>query len=58
MLEEMDEKDEMKTFSSSEDETDDTDEDVEHERRLQRALLEKDKVGIYMSLISIQFISP
>ncbi|XP_068715100.1 RNA polymerase II-associated protein 3-like [Montipora foliosa] len=43
VLEEMDEKDEMKTFSSSEDETDDTDEDVEHERRLQRALLEKDK---------------
>ncbi|XP_067025424.1 RNA polymerase II-associated protein 3-like [Acropora muricata] len=43
MLKEMDEKEEMKTLSSSGEESDETDEDVEYERRLQRALLEKDK---------------
>mgnify|MGYP000058400891 FL=1 len=45
MLKEMDEKEEMKTLSSSGEESDETGEDVEYERRLQRALLEKDKVG-------------
>lgn len=44
VLKDMDEEEEMKTFSSSENESDGTDEDVENERRLQRALLEKDKV--------------
>ncbi|XP_078342853.1 RNA polymerase II-associated protein 3-like isoform X2 [Oculina patagonica] len=43
VLKDMDDQDEMKTFSSSEDESDETDEDIENERRLQRALLEKDK---------------
>ena len=42
----MDEQDEMKTFSSSDEETDETDEEIENERRLQRALLEKDKVSL------------
>ena len=45
VLKDMDEQEEMKTFSSSEEETD-TDEEVENERRLQRALLEKDKVSL------------
>ena len=40
----MDEEEEMKTFSSSDEESDETDEDIENERRLQNALLEKDKV--------------
>ena len=40
----MDEQEEMKTFSSSEEESDETDEDIENERRLQKALFEKDKV--------------
>ena len=40
----MDEADEMKTFSSSEEESEETDEDLENEQRLQKALLEKDKV--------------
>ena len=40
----MDEEEEMKTFSSSDEESDETDEDIENERRLQKALLEKDKV--------------
>lgn len=44
MLKDMDEEEERKTFSSSENGSDGTDEDVENERRLQRALLEKDKV--------------
>lgn len=43
VLKDMDEQEEMKTFSSSEEETDDTDEEIENERRLQQALLEKDK---------------
>ena len=42
----MDEQEEMKTFSSSEEESDETDKDVENERRLQKALFEKDKVWI------------
>ena len=41
MLKDMDDADEMKTFSSSEEESD---EDLENEQRLQKALLEKDKV--------------
>ena len=45
MLKEMEEKEKMKTLSSSGEESDETDEDLEYERRLQRALLEKDKVG-------------
>ena len=50
MLKDMDEKDEMKTLSSSEGESDETDdEEVEYERRLQRALLEKDKVSLRLS---------
>ena len=40
----MDEQEEMKTFSSSEEESDEADEDIENERRLQKALFEKDKV--------------
>ena len=46
VLKDMDEQEEMKTFSSSEEETDDADEEIENERRLQRALLEKDKVSL------------
>ena len=46
VLKDMDEQEEIKTFSSSEEETDDTDEEIENERRLQRALLEKDKVSL------------
>ena len=42
----MDEQEEMKTFSSSEEESDEADEDIENERRLQKALFEKDKVWI------------
>ena len=42
----MDEQEEMKTFSSSEEESDEVDEDIENERRLQKALFEKDKVWI------------
>ena len=42
----MDEQEEMKTFSSSEEESDEEDEDIENERRLQKALFEKDKVWI------------
>ena len=49
MLKDMDERDEMKTFSSSEEESDETDEEVENERRLQRALLEKDKVSFNLT---------
>ena len=44
MLKDMDEANEMKTFSSSEEESEETDEDLENEQRLQKALLEKDKV--------------
>ena len=44
VLKDMDEADEMKTFSSSEEESEETDEDLENEQRLQKALLEKDKV--------------
>jgi len=43
VLKDLDEEEEMRTLSSSEEESDETDEDVENERRLQRALLEKDK---------------
>lgn len=43
VLKDMDEADEMKTFSSSEEESEETDEDLENEQRLQKALLEKDK---------------
>ena len=50
MLKDMDERDEMKPFSSSEEESDETDEEVENERRLQRALLEKDKVSFNLTL--------
>ena len=46
VLKEMDEQEEMKTFSSSEEESDEADEDIENERRLQKALFEKDKVWI------------
>ena len=46
VLKEMDEQEEMKTFSSSEEESDEVDEDIENERRLQKALFEKDKVWI------------
>ena len=46
VLKEMDEQEEMKTFSSSEEESDGADEDIEIERRLQKALFEKDKVWI------------
>ena len=42
----MDEQEGMKTFSSSEEESDEADEDIENERRLQKALFEKDKVWI------------
>lgn len=49
VLKDMDEQDGMKTFSSSEEESDNTDEEVENERRLQRALLEKDKVSFDFS---------
>lgn len=42
----MDEQEEMTAFSNSEEETDDTDEEIENERRLQQALLEKDKVSL------------
>lgn len=45
VLKDMDYQEEMKTFSSSEEESDKTDDEVENERRLQRALLEKDKVS-------------
>ena len=44
VLKDMDDKEEMKTFSSSEDGSDETDEELENERRLQKAMLEKDKV--------------
>ena len=44
VLKDMDEADEMKTFSGSEEESEETDEDLENEQRLQKALLEKDKV--------------
>ena len=44
VLKDMDETDEMKAFSSSEEESEETDEDLENEQRLQKALLEKDKV--------------
>ena len=44
VLKDMDEADEMKTFSSSEEESEETDEDLENEQRLLKALLEKDKV--------------
>ena len=44
VLKDMDGADEMKTFSSSEEESEETDEDLENEQRLQKALLEKDKV--------------
>ena len=47
----MDEQEEMKTFSSSEEESDEADEDIENERRLQKALFEKDKVCI----VSVDF---
>ena len=47
VLKEMDEQEEMKTFSSSEEESDGADEDIEIERRLQKALFEKDKVWIF-----------
>lgn len=40
----MDDEEEMQTFSSSEDESDETDEELENERRLQKAMVEKDKV--------------
>ena len=43
----------MKTFSSSEEESDETDEDVENEQRLQKALLEKDKVSLGPSVESL-----
>jgi len=49
VLKDMDEEEEMTTLSSSEEESDETDEDVENERRLQRALLEKDKVWFVFS---------
>lgn len=49
VLKDMDEEEEMRTLSSSEEESDETDEDVENERRLQRALLEKDKVWFVFS---------
>ena len=49
VLKDMDDQDEMKTFSSSDEESDETDEEVENERRLQRALLEKDKVSFDLS---------
>jgi len=49
VLKDMDEQEEMKTFSSSEEESDETDEEIENERRLQRALLEKDKVSLHSS---------
>ena len=42
----MDEREEMKTFPSSEEESDEADDDIENERRLQKALFEKDKVCI------------
>ena len=45
VLKDMDEQEEMKTCSISEEESDETDDEVENERRLQRALLEKDKVS-------------
>ena len=47
VLRDMDEQEEMKTFSSSEEESDETDEEIENERRLQMALLEKDKVSLH-----------
>ena len=47
VLKDMDEQEEMKTFSSSEEESDETDEEIENERRLQMALLEKDKVSLH-----------
>lgn len=40
----MDDEEEMQTFSSSEDESDETDEELENERQLQKAMVEKDKV--------------
>ena len=43
----------MKTFSSSEEGSDVTDEDVENEQRLQKALLEKDKVSLGSSAESL-----
>ena len=46
VLKEMDEQEEMKTFSSSEEESDEADEEIENERWLQKALFEKDKVWI------------
>ena len=42
VLKDMDDEEEMQTFSSSED--DETDEELENERRLQKAMVEKDKV--------------
>ena len=44
VLKDMDDEEEMQTFSSSEDESDETDEELENERRLQKAMVEKDKV--------------
>lgn len=49
VLRDMDEQEEMTTFPSSEEGSDETDEEVENERRLQRALLEKDKVSLCFS---------
>lgn len=40
----MDDEEEMQTFSSYEDESDETDEELENERQLQKAMVEKDKV--------------
>ena len=45
MLSEMDEQEEMKTVSSS-DESEETDEEVEMERMAQHALMEKEKVSL------------
>ena len=50
VLEDMDDDEEMQTFSSSEDESDETDEELENERRLQKAMVEKDKVWITIIL--------
>ena len=50
VLKDMDDDEEMQTFSSSEDESDETDEELENERRLQKAMVEKDKVRITIIL--------
>jgi hypothetical protein len=48
-LKKVDEKEEMETLSSSEEDDETDEEQIEEERRLQKALLEKDKVSLALA---------